>query len=632
MLKGILHLHRPFTRRGLFFLRAFLFCCLGAALPVCAQSEEKPKERVVLQLKWYHQFQFAGYYMAKHLGYYEQAGLDVSIREGSPNLDVTEQVVSGQADFGVGTSSLLLDHAAGKPVTVLGVIYQHSPLALIMRTRKNSDTIESLKEGPIMMEAHSGDLLAMLHRTGLAVEKLNIVEHPSNALELLQKSEGIIASSSYLTDEIYALNKAGVPHITFTPRSYGVDFYGDNFFTTKEMVNSRRDLVEKFREATFKGWKEALENPEKAVDLILEQYSTVNTREKLLYEALITQDLMTKLVEPGYMNATRWEHIGDTYLETGMLKERPRLDGFIFEDQRLTLPKWFWPAAIGACALLLLLTSVSLTFRKFNQSLKQEVVLRRKTEQDLQVANHDLALAKELSEEANRQKTWFISNVSHDLRAPISAVISLSNIFEHHSKSLSLPEKFERFIKQLHSGSEFLMLMLNNILEYSVFETNAAANRAERIAFAKCSSDIISLVEPLAYEQKVKIEFQQHSDREEIIIDRMRISQIILNLVHNAIKFSPAGGTILVKLSLENEHYQIEVHDQGPGISPEDQERIFEIFSQIDNQPHRYSGTGLGLAIVQKNVEFLKGKIHIAQAHPTGSIFRVSIPLEPQSA
>ena len=150
-----------------FITRIFVVLSLIATSPSVSAEEEKDLEPVVLQLKWSHQFQFAGYYMAKELGYYENEGLDVEIRAGSSTLNVTEEVLSGRADFGVGTSSLLLDYAAGKPVVVLGVIYQHSPLVLLMPTEESFNTIERIAEGPVMMESHSGDLLAMLRRAGL---------------------------------------------------------------------------------------------------------------------------------------------------------------------------------------------------------------------------------------------------------------------------------------------------------------------------------------------------------------------------------------------------------------------------------------------------------------------------------
>lgn len=214
---------------------------------------------------------------------------------------------------------------------MLGVIYQHSPLVLIMRTERPSDTIERLVEGPLMIEAHSGDLLAMLHRSGLSLDQLNIIERPDNALDLLENKEGISSISAYQTDEPYTLVNDNIPFITFTPRTYGVDFYGDNFFTTKAMVKERKDLVERFRSATILGWKEALRDPEKAISYILLETPYGFGREKLRYEARITQYLMTNLVEPGYMSTERWQHIAETFLQVGMLEKTPDLTGFILE-------------------------------------------------------------------------------------------------------------------------------------------------------------------------------------------------------------------------------------------------------------------------------------------------------------
>ena len=366
-----------------FKLNAFLLisACLFFSCSVYAQS--KPTERVVLQLKWSHQFQFAGYYMAKHMGYYQDAGLDVEIRPGSPTLNVTEQVISGKADFGVGTSSLLVDYAAGKPVVVLGVIYQHSPLVLIMRSEKPSDTIERLGEGPVMIEAHSGDLLAMLRRSGLSPDDLNIVDRPKGALDLLKNKPGISSISAYQTDEPYTLNREGVNFVTFSPRTYGIDFYGDNFFTSKKMVEDRKDLVKRFRQATIQGWKEALRDPDKAIDYILKEYPEGKNRENLDYEARIPLDLMTKLVDPGYMNTDRWQHISDTFLETGMLEQAPDLSGFIFENESRPLPKWFWPTILSALVLLFLSMLIVIYLKNLNIRLQREVDLRLEVEKNL---------------------------------------------------------------------------------------------------------------------------------------------------------------------------------------------------------------------------------------------------------
>ena len=613
------------------YIRIFVGFYLAVTCPVVAADEEGA-ERVVLQLKWSHQFQFAGYYMAKHLGYYKNEGIDVEFRPGSPTLDVTEEVLSGRADFGVGTSSLLLDYAAGKPVVVLGVIYQHSPLVLIMHSEKPSDTIERVAEGPLMIEARSGDLLAMLRRAGFSIDQLDIRNQPQNALELLGNGKGSRSISAYLTDEPHTLRRKGIQFATFTPRTYGIDFYGDNFFTTRQMTVDRKSLVQRFRKATILGWQEALRNPEKAVDLILKEYPTEHDREKLLYEARITQDLMTNLVTPGYMSTERWQHIADTFLETEMLEKTPDLTGFVFMYEKRSLPKWFWPTLTGSFMLVLLLTLVSINFRNLNVRLRQEVNLRIEAEKDLKSSNLELMAAKKISEDANLKKTWFITNVSHDLKAPVSAMISLTQIFNHHSKTLELPEKFNRFLRQLHSGGEFLILMLDNILDHSAFEINAVSVCPVEVNLEKLFTDLINMIQPLADEKHVSIRVQWHSKREKLLVDPTRLSQIFLNLLHNAIKFSPKGGVVFLDLTINPHHLVAEVRDQGPGIPIEKLNDLFTMFGKSDRTGSRHSSTGLGLSIVKRNVELLNGTIRIGQGVPNGAVFTITIPLGEEPA
>lgn len=594
--------------------------------------EEKDLEQVVLQLKWTHQFQFAGYYMAKELGYYENEGIDVEIRAGSPTLDVTKEVLSGRADFGVGTSSLLLDYAAGNPVVVLGVIYQHSPLVLLMSTEKTSDTIERVAEGPVMIEAHSGDLLAMLRRAGLDIDRLNIRDRPENAVDLLEASQEVLSISAYQTDEPYTLLQRDVSFSAFTPQTYGIDFYGDNFFTTREMMKERGELAQGFRRATILGWQEALRDPERAFDIILRDYPTTVDREKLDYEARVTRDLMTNLVVPGHMNLDRWQHISNTFQEVGMLEESPDLSGFVFMERKRGLPKWFLPALLGASILVLFLTLLIVYFRGLNVRLKKEVQLRAEAENDLKKINRELSEAKRLSEEANLKKTWFITNVSHDLRAPVSSMISLTQIFNHHGKKLNLPEKFTRFLSQMNSGGEFLMLMLDNILDHSAFEMSAVSVSPETVELATFCEGLVNLCEPLAEEKEVTIEVRHPGKGGSFVVDRTRLSQIFLNLVHNAIKFSPVGGVVILDLQLRNDLLEAEVKDEGPGIPSERQKELFKMFGQSDKTLSRHSASGLGLSIVKRNVELLEGTIRVEQGRPKGSVFKVSIPAGKESA
>lgn len=609
------------------FCRLFAVFCAMVMCSVTSAQVKGDSEPVVLQLKWSHQFQFAGYYMAKELGFYENEGIDLEIRSGSSSLNVTEEVLSGRADFGVGTSSLLLDYAAGKPVVVLGVIYQHSPLVLIMRTEKSSDTIERVAAGPLMIEPNSGDLIAMLRRAGLSIDRLDITGHAPNALGLLESADEAFSISAYQTDEPYTLLRKNIPFNTFSPQTYGIDFYGDNFFTTQDTLKDRGDLVRGFRKATLLGWKEAIRDPEKAISLILSKYPATADREKLQYEARITMDLMTNLVEPGHMNLERWKHISRTFQEVGMLDESPDLDEFFFMEKKLKIPAWFWRTLLGVCLLSLFLALLSVHFKRLNARLGQEMKLRLEIEEDLKKSNKELTIAKAISEEANLKKTWFITNVSHDLRAPVSSMISLAQIFDHHGKSLNLPDKFNRFLKQLNSGGEFLMLLLDNILDHSAFEMNATSVCTERVDLAKCFDNIANLVQPLADEKDITIRVQWKGGQDDAMLDRTRLSQIVLNLLHNAIKFSPKSEVVSMDLNLEDDALHISIGDGGPGIPAERQKDLFQMFGESEKTGARHSSTGLGLSIVKRNVDLLGGTIRAERGRPNGTVFQVVLPV-----
>ncbi len=179
---------------------------------------------------------------------------------------------------------------------------------------------------------------------------------------------------------------------------------------------------------------------------------------------------------------------------------------------------------------------------------------------------------------------WFIADISHDLRAPLCSIISLAKIFKHHSASLQLPEKFQRFIKQVNSSGEFLLLLLNNILDCSASEMNSERVSPEEVDLKQCCATVANLVQSLADEKGVTVEFECRVDRKHLVIDRTRLSQILLNLLHNAIKFSPKEGTVSLDVILCDGVLKIEVRDQGPGIPADKLPHLFEMFAKT-NQP-----------------------------------------------
>ena len=317
---------RTFIRRK----RCGTLFALIITLLMCAVSTAHSLERVTMQLKWQHQFQFAGYYAAKKMGYFRDAGLDVNIVEATPGIDPVHEVIKGNAEYGVGTSSILLERASGKPIVVLGVILQHSPYILLTKKDGPNQTVQHLAGKSLMLEPLADELTAYLKKEGVTPEKLNLVEHSFNIKDLI--SGRVHAISGYVTDDPDLLDRARFPYMVFSPRSAGIDFYGDNIFTTENELKDHPLRAKAFRDASLKGWQYALQHQEQIVELIISTYSPTSNPDHLRYEANQIRQLMRPdLVEIGYMHAGRWQHIAETYADLGMIPRNTSLKGFLYD-------------------------------------------------------------------------------------------------------------------------------------------------------------------------------------------------------------------------------------------------------------------------------------------------------------
>ena len=297
--------------------------------PASSQADDGLDE-VVLHLKWTHQFQFAGFYAALEKGFYEQAGLDVTITEGGPGVDFIEEVVSGKAQYGVELPDLLLRRAKGVPVVVLACIYQHSPLALVSLAESNIHTPKDLIGRKVMLTATDVDLRAMITLKGVDLDAIEIIEHTFRTDDL---TEGRIdARSMYVTDIDALLTSRGIACNTMVPYSYGVDFYGDCLFTAENEINQHPERVKAFRAASLKGWEYAMDHPEELAELIHHKYAPQHSFESLLAEAKQMNPLLLhRVVEVGHINPRRWEDIRKTFVELGMLDPEFSLEGFLYD-------------------------------------------------------------------------------------------------------------------------------------------------------------------------------------------------------------------------------------------------------------------------------------------------------------
>ena len=327
--------------------RALLRAAL-AALAWLAAPALQAQEALTIQLKWQHQFQFAGYYAAQAQGYYREAGLDVTLREAEPSQDPLQAVLDGKAQYGIANAALLLRRAQGAPVVVLASVFQHSPAALALRLDEHGRR-PPWEGARVALAPHNEELLLALQQEQVPLERLQLLPRSHNVEELA--AGRIDALSVYTTDAPYTLQRADLRYELLLPRSVGVDFYGDLLYTTEDELRSHPARVHALRSATLRGWRYALAHPKELVDLIRARYPGRRTREQLLWEAQQTAPLLEQpLIELGYSNPQRWQAIADRFVAGGMLPKGYKVDGFLYQEPAAA-PTWHY--ALGLALSLL---------------------------------------------------------------------------------------------------------------------------------------------------------------------------------------------------------------------------------------------------------------------------------------
>ncbi|MEW6678202.1 MAG: diguanylate cyclase [Pseudomonadota bacterium] len=368
----------------------FLFCLvffLGLSVAGPASSENAPAEpaleKVRLQLKWLHQFQFAGFYAALSQGYYREAGLDVELLEIRAHESAVEVVSRGDAEYGLHGSDLVVERAKGRPVKALAAIFQHSPMVLLARRDRGIDSLHDLANRRLLLGPDAAELVAYLKSENVPYQAVR--SHQSFGLKALIDGE-VDAMPGYSTDEVYLLEAAGIPYSQFSPRSAGIDFYGDILFTSEKEARLHPERVRRFVEASLRGWYYALSHREEIARLIHDQYSQRHELAHLAFEAEQIRRLMTpELVEIGHMNPGRWRHIADTYAELGMMPAGYDLVDFLPpEAPGETDYKSLYPILAAGVALLGLAAWFSIYLSRLNVALRREVKERQRLQEDLE--------------------------------------------------------------------------------------------------------------------------------------------------------------------------------------------------------------------------------------------------------
>ncbi len=380
---------------GLCFLLACCFLASALTFSTAAIADDEQKNEkltpVRVQLKWFHQFQFAGFYAAREKGYFQEAGLEVELIEGGPSIDPTQVVESGGAEFGVGNSTLIIDFNKGRPVVAVSAIFQRSPFVILARRDKGIVSVKDLQGRTLMGEIHAAELIAYLKLSGVDLTQINRVPHTGNIASLSSgQPGGIDAATAYVSVEPYDATGLNIPYQIFNPRDLDIDFYGDTLFTSRQFAVLHPDVVKKMRDALKRGWEYARLHPDEVIDIILSKYHVKRDRLALSFESQATLNLLGDgIVEIGYMSSSRWRHIGDVFVEAGELQPDYSMDGFLFEIDD-GLPLWVYQVLAASFVLLILGLLVTLYIVRLNRKLSLSLLdVSRKT-RELEVVNEKL--------------------------------------------------------------------------------------------------------------------------------------------------------------------------------------------------------------------------------------------------
>jgi len=296
-------------------------------------------EQVSIQLKWKHAFQFAGYYAAIEKGFYRDNGLEVTLKEIDFSKDNVAQVVDGESEYGVADSALALRRFNGDPVVLVDQIFQHSPLAFASHRKSG---IISPYEMSGKKVAYDLDSKGNASLSAMLLDALGNLSHIERVPfdrpfehYLQQFIEGKIdAISIYTTAQPYRLKELGIEVNIINPQSYGIDFYGDNLFTTQKEIEEHPERVKKISQATLKGWQYALDHPDEIIQLIRQKYALELSEQSLQYEARTTRKMiLPELIKLGSYSLKRFRQTTEIYKRFGFIKENQSLDNNFFYQQ-----------------------------------------------------------------------------------------------------------------------------------------------------------------------------------------------------------------------------------------------------------------------------------------------------------
>lgn len=306
---------------------ATIRAALGAALlGLCVAVQAA--DSVSVRLKWFHQAQFAGFYVAKEKGFYDAAGLDVAVQPGGPDFPAIQMVAGGNEAFGVTSADqILVARSKGVPVVALAVLYRKSPFVLFSLKPSGIDAPAKFAGRKIGLKIGGNEELvyrAVLKKAGVPAPSLTEIPVKFDMTPLLTGQVDVWPG--YVINEVIAAREKGFDVNVIWPSDYGIDLFADTLFTTERVLRENPEMVRRFVAATLEGWSDAVAHPEDAARI------TVKAGNKLSYaHELAMMKESIALLQPdqqaiGSMQPARWAALQDQLIQGGFLKAPLDLD------------------------------------------------------------------------------------------------------------------------------------------------------------------------------------------------------------------------------------------------------------------------------------------------------------------
>jgi signal transduction histidine kinase len=258
------------------------------------------------------------------------------------------------------------------------------------------------------------------------------------------------------------------------------------------------------------------------------------------------------------------------------------------------------------------------------QSLEQKVEERTR---ELQQVLAELSRKGRQLEVASRHKSDFLANMSHELRTPLNAIIGFSQVLRQRLFG-EVNAKQEEYLDDILSSGNHLLSLINDVLDLSKVEAGQVELEVATFSLREALERGVVMVREPAMKRGSHLALELAPDVDLVDGDERRLRQVIYNLLSNAVKFTPQDGNIVVATARVNGEVQVSVTDTGPGIAPDDHDRIFEEFQQTDVGVQQREGTGLGLALSKRLVELHGGRIWVESEPGHGSRFVFTLPIE----